>query len=395
LNKIFYAYAVREDKPDSGADVYLNLPATPYELLDAMEKLRLRGEDKPQFCVEEYYRFCSLASFLNKPQDLLELNALAQKLSELDDRQTIAFEGLLDIESRILKEAPYGLPDLIDIAYSTDCCHVVGEALNDSQLGRFCAENGLVPGTDDLPDEVFDRLDFEQIGREHRCNEGGVLVERSDDHPGGYVERHSELVRVYKDLDLTPRVPDYIILLEVARGHRTAELPLPASLSKMDEALRPVEADSWSEISIRCLDGKAPRLIDVEYHAENMIQINRLAEKLAALKPETLSAYKALLEAADCKSVQQTERLMDTLDEYTFSPNLRSPIAVAKGELSVILCERERELLMPYLDLQKYGQALIKHHGGVLTDYGLIERKDGQPVQTPQEGQPKGGMTLA
>jgi len=360
-----------------------------------MEKLQLRGESRARFRIDEYYRFRSVAPFLNKPQDLLELNALAQKLSELDDRQTVAFEGLLDIESRILKEAPYGLPDLIDIAYSTDCCHVGGEALNDSQLGRFCAENGFVPGADGLPDAVFDLLDFERIGREHRGSTNGVLVERDDDHPGGYVERHSELVKAFKDMDLTLRQPDYTILLEVARGHRTAELPLPSPLSEIDEALRSVMANRWSEVSIRCLDCKAPRLIDVEYHAGGVIQINRLAEKLAALEPEALPAYKALLEAADCKSIQQAEQLIDTLNEYIFSPKLGSPIAVAKGELSVILCERERELLIPCLDLQKYGQALIKHQGGALTDYGLIERGDGQPVQTPQEGQPKGGMTLA
>ncbi len=393
MRKVFSAYAAREDAPDSGAEAFLDLPASPYELLDALDKLRLDGESHVKFRVDEYYQFSFLAPFLNEPNDLYELNALAQKLSELDGRQVVAFEGLLEIESQILKEAPYGLPDLIDIAYSTDCCHVVDEALNDSQLGRFCAKNGFVPDADALPDALFGLLDFERIGREYRRREGGVLVERDEEHPGGYVERHSDLVRVYQGLALNPKLPDYTILLEMALGQRTAELPLPSSLSKMDEALHAVGADRWSEVILRCLDCKAPRLIGAEDHAESIIQINRLAEKLAELEPEALTAYKALLDAADCKSVQQAEQLIDTLDEYIFSPQFSSPIDVAKGELSISLARKTMTEILPHLNLYQYGQALIESRGEILTDYGLLERQDGQPVQTIEQPQ-RGGMEM-
>ena len=98
----------------------------------------------------------------------------------------------------------------------------MGEALNDSQLGRFCAENGFVPGVDDLPDAVFDMLDFERIGREHRQREGGILMERTADHPGGYVERHSDLVEAYKSLNLTVGRPDYIFRFGITH-HRSSE----------------------------------------------------------------------------------------------------------------------------------------------------------------------------
>ncbi len=395
MGKIFCAYAAQEDAPDGCNEVFLNLPATPYELLDALGKLRLDGKDNVKFMVDEYYRFSSLVHFLSEPSDLYELNALARKLSELDDRQTVAFEGLLEIESKVLKEAPHVLPSLIDIAYSTGCCHVVDEALSDAQLGRFCAENGFVPGTEALPDAVFELLDFEQIGREHRRREGGVLVERDAKHPGGYVERHSGLVEAYKALDLTPRAPDYAILLEVALGNRSAQLPLPSTVSKMDEALHAVGADRWSQVSLRCLDCKAPRLISAGDHAESVIQINRLAQKLADMEPQALSACKALLEATGCDDIADAERLADTLDEYIFSPQFGSPIDVAKRELSVILSEEDTAQLLPHLDLRRYGQALIERCGGVLTEYGLIERKDGQPIQAQAKEPQWGGMEMS
>jgi len=403
LSEIFNVYAVREDDPDSGAEVFLTLPASPYELLDALDKLRLGGNDRVKCGVDEYYQFGSLAAFLDEPNDLYELNALAQKLSELDDRQAVAFEGLLEMERRD-KKGPVGLPRLIDLACSTGCCHMVGEALSDSQLGRFCAENGFVSGMDSLPDTVFDLLDFERIGREHRRREGGVLVERDAEHPGGYVERHSDLVETYKELDLKPKAPDYSILLEVSKGFfndpsydsgKTTQLKLPAAPETLSDALDAVGAWDWREAGWRCLDCRTPQLTDTISDNEYSIDtLNQLAQKLAKLDPKALPAYKALLDAANCHDLDKAEQLMDTLDEYIFSPQFSSPIEVAKGELSVILAEWDAALLTPHLNLNEYGQSLIQRCGGLLTDYGLIERKDGQPVQAMERQPRQGGMEM-
>lgn len=108
LRKIFYAYALSEHT-DSEAEAFLNLPASPYEMLDAMDKLRLSEGSDIKFRVDEYYRFGSLVPFLSELNDLCALNALAQKLSELDDRQEIAFEGLLKMEIE-KKENPSDCP---------------------------------------------------------------------------------------------------------------------------------------------------------------------------------------------------------------------------------------------------------------------------------------------
>lgn len=376
MNKVLYAYAVNDNSPDSGAEAFLNLPATPYELLDAMDKLRLNDSTGVKFRVDKFYRFGYLVPFLSEPHDLNELNALAQKLSELDDLQEVAFEGLLAIECKTKKE-PIELSDLIDLAYSTDRCHVVDDALNDSQLGRFCAESGFVPGAEDLPDDLYELLDFERIGREHRQREHGVLVERTADHPGGYVEQHSPLAEVYKSMDLTPRQPDYMILLETETG---SQCRLPSAVLPQDR--------------YTCLDCRVPALTDMISEAEDIHAANRLARRLSLMNTQVLNAYKALLEASGCGDISNAEYLADTLGLYIFSPQYSSPTEVAKGELSLILSEPDRALVASHLNLYQYGQALVEKCGGVLTDYGLIERKDGQPVQT-QENQPKwGGMEM-
>jgi hypothetical protein len=112
------------------------------------------------------------------------------------------------------------------------------------------------------------------------------------------------------------------------------------------------------------------------------------------MEPKALSAYKALLEAMECKDLQGAETLMDSLDKYIFSPQYSSPTEVAKGELSVILCDEDAATLTPHLNLYRYGQALIDRCGGILTDYGLIERTDGQPVQSIENQPKQGGMEM-
>ena len=63
MRKVFYAYAISGNIVDSGAEAFLNLPASPYEMLDAMDKLRLSEGSDVKFIVDEYYRFGCLAPF--------------------------------------------------------------------------------------------------------------------------------------------------------------------------------------------------------------------------------------------------------------------------------------------------------------------------------------------
>lgn len=402
MAKVFDIYLSKADQPESGAYAELSLPATPCQIQDAFDKLRLTEDESLYWEITEYHRFEELSAVLNDTCGLYDLNALAQRLSGLDGRQCTAFAGLLAMEQE--KKQPIPISRLVDLAYSTDCCHVVGEALNDSQLGRFSAENGFCPELEDLPDKVFELLDFERIGREHRQGERGVLVQRTADHPGGYVAQHTDLVEAYKTLALAPKTPDYTILLKVSKGFfndpgydndKTVQLKLPASPEELSSALEAVGAWDWREAGWSCLDCRIPALTEVISDAEAGIDLlNNLAQRLAGLEPKTMTAYKALLEATDCKDIQSAEALIDSLDEYIFSPQYSSPAEVAKGELSVILCETDAAFLAPHLNLYRYGQALIERCGGSLTAYGLIERKDHQPVQAMENKPYQGGMEM-
>ncbi len=379
----------------------LELPTKDYELLDMAERLRLEPGQKAELEVLSYPdSFSYLEKCIAELPDLYQLNALARRLDEVNETDTRAmavFEGLVGMNMQ-KGELPIPLLSLIDFAYSADCCYVEEDADTDYKLGRFLAENEFLPEAQELSDEAIELLDFAQIGKTHRELEGSVLTSF------GYVEQHSEVHPVSKTMDFLPRQPDYAILLEVSKGFfddadydsgKSVQLKLPVSQETLDNVLEAVETWDWREVGWSCLDCCAPALADIISDTEEGIDfLNQMAQGLADLEPQALTAYKALLEATDCKDLRSAETLMDSLDNYIFSPRYSSPIEVAKGELSVVLCAEAVETLTPHLNLYSYGQALIEKCGGVLTPYGLIEREDHQPVLSAENMPRQGGMEM-
>ena len=119
----------------------LELPATYYQLQDAMDKLQMAPGKKPNLELLHPGAFPFLHDHLGSDCDLYQLNTLLTRLEGMSDVEKAAFEGLVQMEAA-KGHGPIPLSTLMDLAYSTDCCHVVN-ATTDEQLGRFYAENRL------------------------------------------------------------------------------------------------------------------------------------------------------------------------------------------------------------------------------------------------------------
>ena len=158
--KVFAVYLAKEDVPNSEAYATLELPASPWELWDAMEKVRLKDGEALYMEIDDYYAFEYLAPHLEELDiSLNELNDLAARLATLDEVQGIAFEGLFSVEVQKKVNTNGGvitLQDLRNLAVSakTDCYHVV-DAADDAALGRLYAENDFIPELDGVSDAVF------------------------------------------------------------------------------------------------------------------------------------------------------------------------------------------------------------------------------------------------
>ena len=124
--------------PDNSNHAELELPATPWELVDAMDRLRLSEGQEPYWQVEDMGRYEFLAPHLDG-YDLYQFNALAEKLRTFGDVDAVAFEGLVQMELNNLYQNNGGeltLRRVLDLAYSVDCCHVVpGFSLPCSGIG--------------------------------------------------------------------------------------------------------------------------------------------------------------------------------------------------------------------------------------------------------------------
>ena len=400
---VFSVYAAGRGPREAYA--VLDLPATPYEIEDALEKVRLQPDEELLLEIEEYYDFGFLAPYLEDVNNLHGLNALAQRLSQFVDYESAVFAGQLkmDLEARI---SDITLPRLLSLANNTPYCDVVDVAVNDSQRGKFYAENGFVTELEQLPDEAFkiieDMLDYEQIGRKMRQAEGGVFVDRSTYGYSGYVIRHKEpeLVNALP----APEKPDYMILLEVCKGYfndpdydsdSVVQLKLPASKETLDGVLNTLEAADWSELAFTCLDCRIPALIEAVNQTEDVFAVNHAASRFAKMTGEAIPKLKSLLEVTGISSLADAVRLTEQLESYVYSPEFSSPTDVARAEIKFSLIEQEADLLIPHVNLHQYGKALLENHNWTLTDYGMISRQDGQPIQKFEEqNQGMGGMCL-
>ena len=148
--------------PDNSNHAELELPATPWELVDAMDRLRLSEGQEPYWQVEDMGRYEFLAPHLDG-YDLYQFNALAEKLRTFGDVDAVAFEGLVQMELDKLYQNNGGeltLPRVLDLAYSADCCHVVQGITDDAALGQFYVENDFLPELENVPDSVLKMLDY-------------------------------------------------------------------------------------------------------------------------------------------------------------------------------------------------------------------------------------------
>lgn len=229
--KIFGIYLAKLDAPNSEAHARLELPASPWELHDAMDKVQLQENEELYLEIDDYYGFEYLAPHLMElDASLNELNDLAGRLAVLDETEQEAFDGLLRLEIQRKVESNGSIltmQDLRTLAVSAgaDCCHVVG-ATSDAELGRFYAENGFMEELDGLSDDVFEMLDFGKIGKALRTGENGTFTR------SGYVVKHSELVTAPPCAKELPEKPEYLFRLTLGlhpdlEDDRTVTLEFP------------------------------------------------------------------------------------------------------------------------------------------------------------------------
>lgn len=396
--KIFEVYLAKEGVPNNEAYAKLDLPASPWELWDAMEKVRLKDGEALYMEIDDYYAFEYLAPHLEELDiSLNELNDLAALLSALDEVQEAAFEGLFSMDVQKKVNANGGvitLQDLRDLAISakTDCYHVV-DAADDAQLGRFYAENEFIPELDGVSNEVFEMLDFAGIGRMMRCSENGVFVGSL------YVLRDGELTTAPPVQKTLPEKPGYLFRLTLGLcpdfgGDRTAVLDLPASEEALAAAQEQLGTLNWENTAVLNYDGILPNAAVFADLPSELEEFNAFTKAARDIPRSEVPKLKALLEQFEVRDIETALFLTEHLADYVLTPDLSSPQETAIDHLRFMTDDHSAELLLSHVNLYAYGCDLIKEDNATLSPYGLLHRADYQPILSPMQETQKMEMKM-
>lgn len=398
--RILRVYLAKNDTPYSAAYAKLELPASPWEVWDAMEKVRLQTDDILYMEVEDYFAFEYLSPHLDGLDiSLNELNDLAAQLAALDEVQGIAFEGMFSIAVQRKVNANGGvitLQDLRDLAVSakTDCYHVV-DAADDAQLGQFYAENDFIPELDGVSDAVFKMLDFAGIGRMMRHSENGVFVGSL------YVLQDGELTTAPPVQKTLPEKPGYLFRLTLGLhpdigDARTVTLDLPAAEAELLDAQEQLGVEGWEGVTVVDYDGIIPYAAEFTDLPMELEEFNVLAAAVRDMpSPEKqLPKLKALLKQFEVQDIATAISLTECLDDYVLTPEISSPQETAIDRLHFMTDDHSVELLLSHVNLYAYGCDLIREDNAVLSPYGLLHRADYQPMLSPIQQKQEKEMTM-
>ncbi|WP_320928361.1 hypothetical protein [Hungatella sp.] len=367
----------------------LELPATVWELKDALDRARIKDENTP-YSIEvlnAHYEY--LSEIIPEKANLYELNRLVERISDMGEIEhgvLTAFEALVKMDER--DKVPHTIDRLIALAESTNDV-LVAPAGSDRELGDFVVENEMDERLSSMDDNILSLIDREKIGKEYRESEGGIFLH------GMYAVNNGSI----KDSPIFKQQeqPLGTVLLKISKGYfndpaydndLTATLTLPAAAYQLDEAIIAVGASSAEECSFTAVDCIVPELTEIIsdelYATEGDCYglASELAKSLEELNTQgKLPLYKAMLDG-----VSEEITLEDALDlsyqteGFSLSTELMSSADYAKLQLEKSNAPMV-DTLLKMTDLYCYGKALMAENHVLETPYGLLNCENGQTLE--------------
>lgn len=163
-----FEIAIEEVGSGGNRTAYAMLPANKNTIIDAMDRAKVFGET--HVLIERCDKFPELNGYeFSEEPTVDELNFLAKRLEEIsgDTSEKYAYRALLHKPMDTISEAINRTYNLQTIPVYT-CKNVY-------EYGEIVLENEMLEELDDVPDEVYDWLDPDKVGRAMADREGGVF----------------------------------------------------------------------------------------------------------------------------------------------------------------------------------------------------------------------------
>lgn len=369
---------------------FVKLPANKNEVIDALDRVKIYG--KTFFRIEECDEVPELAGYeFSEEPTLDELNFLAKRLEEIaNDKeilaQTIAYRALLQRGFGTMNEA-------INCTYNLETIPVY-PCKDLREYGEIVLDNDMLEELEDVPDEMYDLLDPDKVGRAMMEREGGVFI-------GGYyaVPSSYEPALVY-DEELPEHMEDWVFRLEVAKipereedvyKMKTETLTLPADEEYMEDIAESIGAKNISECVYLDVESAIPQISDVCFNSmEDIYAANDVARRYSELSREDAAKFKAVLEHELWRGWDKVNAIINDLDSYEFDSSIKCSFEFGTKYLSKMLPpDFDRSLIDGALN-DNFGSKILRANECVITGYGAVSHCGGhlyEMIEAPEQEQ--------
>lgn len=378
--------AIEELGTDGDKVAYVTLPTNRNAVIDAMDREKIFGETFLR--ITECDEVPELAGYEFTEEPMLdELNFLAKRIEEIasdkeDFTSLIAYRALLQRGFGTISEA-------INSTYNLQTIPVY-PCKNVYAYGEIVLENEMLEGLEDVPDEMYDLLDPDKVGRAMMEREGGVFI-------GGYyaVPSSYEPALVF-DEELPERMEDWIFRLEIT-GNFTENkddyevLTLPADEEDMQQI-----AERFGEkyiVECVCVGFKSaiPQISDVCFESmENIYAVNDIARRYSELSREDAAKFKAVLEHELWRGWDKINAILNDLDCYEFDGTVNHVSEFGEKYLSEMLPPDFDRSLLKGACTAEFAEKIIAANECAFTEYGVVSKHGGHlfsVVEAPEQEQ--------
>ena len=369
---------------------YVTLPANKNAVIDAMDSKKIF--DETSLLIVECDEVPELVGYEFKEEPTLdELNFLAKRIEEIasdkeDFTSLIAYRALLQRGFGTINEA-------INSTYNLQTIPVY-PCKNVYAYGEIVLENEMLEGLEDIPDELYDLLDPDKVGRAMMEREGGVFIDGYYAVPSSY-----EPALVY-DKELPERMEDWLFRLEItgkpAENEDISEkvsevLTLPADEEYMWQLAEKVGEKHIDECVYVGFESAIPQISDICFESmENIYVVNDIARRYSEMSREDTAKFKAVLEHELWRGWDKINVILNDLDCYEFDGTVNHVSEFGEKYLSEMLPPDFDRSLLKGACTAEFAEKIIAANECAFTEYGVVSRHGGHlfsVVEAPKQEQ--------
>lgn len=366
---------------------YVTLPANRNEVIDAMDTEKIFGETFLR--ITECDEVPELAGYeFSEEPTLDELNFLAKRIEDISEEKTeiIAYRALLQKPFDTIREA-------INRTYNLETIPVY-PCKSLYSYGEIVLENEFLVELREIPDEVYELLDPDKVGRAMMEREGGVFI-------GGYyaIPDSYEPYLEYDD-ELSERMDDWVFQLEITGNPAAGEdvskkgfevLTLPADEEYMRQLAEKVGEDYIDECVGMGFKSAIPQIQDDCFDSmENIYALNDIARKYSELSREDAAKFKAVLEHELWRGWDKINAILNGLDCYEFDGTINYASEFGAKYLSKHLPPDFDRSLLKGACTAEFAQKILSANECAFTEYGVVSKRGGHlysMVEAPDQEQ--------